>query len=69
MGSFYYEIAVQSVEIVLATSQMTGGVMLLGELRNRLNKSRKKSLKNSEISWCAISMEQTLVEIVAIVML
>lgn len=51
MGSFYYEIAVQAVEIVLSTSHINGGVMTLGELTNRLNKSRSKSLKQTEISW------------------
>ncbi|CAG7835671.1 unnamed protein product [Allacma fusca] len=50
MGSFYYEVAVQSVEIVLATTHMNGGVMLLGEVKSRLNKSRKKNLKNAEVS-------------------
>jgi len=50
MGSFYYEVAVQSVEIILATAHIHGGVMVLGELQGRLNKSRKSSLKNSEIS-------------------
>jgi len=50
MGSFYYEIAVQAVEIVLATAHLNGGVMTLGELLKRLNKSRNKSLKHSEIS-------------------
>jgi ESCRT-II complex subunit VPS22 len=51
MGSFYYEIAVQAVEVVLSTSHINGGVMSLGEIQNRLNKSRSKSLKQPEVSW------------------
>ena len=50
MGSFYYEIAVQCVEIVLSTTRTHGGVMVLSELKHRLNKSRKKNVKNSEVS-------------------
>jgi ESCRT-II complex subunit VPS22 len=53
MGNFYYEIAVQSVEIVLATTHLHGGVMTLGELQRRLNTSRGRnaSAKNIKVSW------------------
>ncbi len=51
MGSFYYEISVQAVEVVLSTAHLNGGVMSLGELQQRLNKSRSKALKQSEVSW------------------
>ena len=39
-GDFYYELAVQIVEVCMATSHKTGGLMELGELRRRLIKSR-----------------------------
>lgn len=54
MGSFYYEIAVQSVEIILSTAHLTGGVMTFGELHKRLNQSRNKNLKNPAISYTDI---------------
>jgi hypothetical protein len=51
MGTFYYEIAVQAVEVVLATAHLNGGVMTLGELHRRLSKNRSTALKQTEVSW------------------
>ena len=48
-GDFYYELSVQIVEVCMAASHRTGGLMEVGELRKRLIKSRSKS-KNQDIS-------------------
>merc|ERR1711894_116425 len=48
-GDFYYELSVQIVEVCMAASHRTGGLMDVGELRQRLIKSRSKS-KNQDIS-------------------
>merc|ERR1712038_2024256 len=40
-GDFYYELSVQIVEVCMAASHRTGGLMELGELRKRLAKSRR----------------------------
>jgi len=48
MGTFYFEIAVQAVEVVLSRAHINGGVMTLGELHKRLVKTR--SHKQAEIS-------------------
>jgi len=45
VGDFYYELAVQIIEVCLSTSHMNGGVMTLDELRQRLAKSRSRSRK------------------------
>ena len=47
-GDFYYELGVQIIEVCMATSHKTGGLMELGELRERLIRSRggSKSLNN-----------------------
>ena len=39
-GDFYYELGVQIIEVCMATSHKTGGLMELGELRERLIRSR-----------------------------
>lgn len=46
-GDFYYELSVQIVEVCMAASHRTGGLMDVGELRKRLIKSRGK---NQDIS-------------------
>lgn len=45
VGDFYYELGVQIVEVCMAVSHRTGGLMKLDELRIRLNKSRGKRLQ------------------------
>lgn len=50
IGDFYYELAVQIVEVCLATNYKTGGLIGLGELRERLIKARGKGRKHQEIS-------------------
>ena len=41
VGDFYYELGVQIIEVCMATSHKTGGLMELEELRRRLIKSRQ----------------------------
>jgi len=41
VGDFYYELGVQIIEVCMATSHKTGGLMELEELRRRLIKSRR----------------------------
>lgn len=43
VGDFYYELGVQIVEVCMAVSHKTGGLMELNELRQRLVKGRGKS--------------------------
>jgi len=51
MGEFYYEIAVQAVEIVLASAKTNGGVMKLRELRINLNKYRDmRAIKQPDVT-------------------
>lgn len=50
VGDFYYELAVQIVEVCLAHSHRTGGLMELNELRLKLIKSRGRSSHHQEIS-------------------
>ena len=49
VGDFYYELSVQIVEVCLAASHRTGGLMEVGELRKKLVKSRSQN-KHQEIS-------------------
>jgi len=49
LGSFYTQLAVQAVEVVLASAKSTGGIMTLGELHGKLNKSKTKVTE--DISW------------------
>jgi len=46
VGDFYYELAVQIIEVCLATSSMNGGIITVDDLRNRLMKSRSKTRKD-----------------------
>lgn len=50
IGDFYYELAVQIVEVCLATSDKNGGLIGLGELRTRLIKARGQGKHHQEIS-------------------
>ncbi|CAD5223918.1 unnamed protein product [Bursaphelenchus okinawaensis] len=45
VGDFYYELAVQVVEVCMATSHLNGGIITIDDLRNRLLKSRSKTRK------------------------
>lgn len=40
VGEFYYELAVQVVEVCLATNHKNGGLISIGELQDRLVKAR-----------------------------
>ena len=40
IGDFYYELGVQIVEVCMASSHKTGGLMELGELRQKLVRAR-----------------------------
>ena len=51
-GDFYYELAVQIVEVCMAASHRTGGLMEVHELRKRLVKSRgskRDDISNDDI--------------------
>lgn len=50
IGDFYYEIAVQIVEVCLATNEKNGGLISLSELRTRLIKARGQRKQHQEIS-------------------
>lgn len=50
IGDFYYELAVQIVEVCLATNYKNGGLISLSELRTRLIKARGQGKQHQEIS-------------------
>jgi len=50
IGDFYYELAVQVVEVCMASAHRTGGLMELGDIRRRLIKGRGKSAHHQDIS-------------------
>lgn len=50
VGDFYYEIGVQVIEVCLATSPKNGGLITLGELRQRLIKARGSAKHHQEIT-------------------
>ncbi|CAH1114182.1 unnamed protein product [Psylliodes chrysocephalus] len=50
IGDFYYELAVQIVEVCLATTAKNGGLISLDELRTKLIKARGQSKSHQEIS-------------------
>ena len=50
VGDFYYELAVQVIEVCMATSHLNGGIITLKELRQRLIKARGKAQHHQEIS-------------------
>ncbi|VDO47965.1 unnamed protein product [Onchocerca flexuosa] len=46
VGDFYYELAVQIVEVCMSTNHINGGVMTVDELRNRLMRSRARTRRD-----------------------
>lgn len=50
IGDFYYELAVQIVEVCLATNYKNGGLISLDELRMKLIRARGKGKQHQEIS-------------------
>jgi len=50
IGDFYYELAVQIVEVCMAHADKTGGLMELGDLKHKLIRSRGRSKIHQEIS-------------------
>ncbi|XP_050299169.1 vacuolar-sorting protein SNF8 isoform X3 [Anthonomus grandis grandis] len=50
IGDFYYELAVQIIEVCLATNNKNGGLISLEELRTRLINARGKRKEHQEIS-------------------
>eukprot|EP00088_Acartia_fossae_P004367 TRINITY_DN11868_c0_g1_i1.p1 TRINITY_DN11868_c0_g1~~TRINITY_DN11868_c0_g1_i1.p1 ORF type:complete len:253 (-),score=36.83 TRINITY_DN11868_c0_g1_i1:300-1058(-) len=50
IGDFYYELAVQIVEVCMAHADKTGGMMELEELKAKLIRSRGRSAVHQEIS-------------------
>jgi len=50
IGDFYYELAVQIIEVCLATSEKNGGLIGLNELRTRLVQARGRRKENQEIT-------------------
>uniref|UniRef100_A0A914HGS4 Vacuolar-sorting protein SNF8 n=1 Tax=Globodera rostochiensis TaxID=31243 RepID=A0A914HGS4_GLORO len=45
VGSFYYELAVQIIEVCMSTTHLNGGLITVDELRNRLMRSRSRTRK------------------------
>jgi len=50
IGDFYYELAVQIVEVCMAHADKTGGMMELGDVRQKLITSRGRNAANQEIT-------------------
>ncbi|XP_014220379.1 vacuolar-sorting protein SNF8 [Trichogramma pretiosum] len=50
IGDFYYELAVQIVEVCLATNYKNGGLISLDELRDRLVQARGSRKEHQEIT-------------------
>ena len=50
IGDFYYELGVQIVEVCMAAAPKTGGLMELGELRQRLVRARGRGAHHQQIS-------------------
>ena len=50
VGDFYYELAVQIVEVCVATSAQNGGLISLDELLLRVRKARGKSRSAQDVS-------------------
>ena len=42
VGDYYYELGVQIIEVCMATRPVNGGLIQMVDLRNRLNKNRRK---------------------------
>lgn len=45
-GDFYYELAVQIVEVCMSTNHINGGIMTVEELKNRLMRSRARTRRD-----------------------
>ncbi len=60
VGDFYYELGVQIVEVCMASSHRTGGLMELEELRRRLIKSRTRGKKGAQSGDQEISADDML---------
>ncbi|XP_056644959.1 vacuolar-sorting protein SNF8 [Diorhabda carinulata] len=50
IGDFYYELAVQIVEVCLATNEKNGGLISLDELRTKLIKARGQNKSHQDIT-------------------
>lgn len=50
IGDFYYELAVQIVEVCMATNHKNGGLISLDELRTRLIQARGRRKEHQEIT-------------------
>merc|ERR1711997_222114 len=50
IGDFYYELGVQIVEVCMANQHKTGGLLELGQLRERLISSRGRSQHHQDIT-------------------
>lgn len=50
IGDFYYELGVQVVEVCMASQHKTGGLLELGELRQKLVSSRGRSHHHQDIT-------------------
>lgn len=50
VGDFYYELAVQIIEVCVATSEQNGGLISLDELLLRVRKARGKSRNAQDVS-------------------
>lgn len=61
VGNFYYELAVQIVEVSMATSHRNGGIMTIHELLNRVKASRNVAkIKSSSASNDEITVDDIL---------
>ena len=52
IGDFYYELGVQIVEVCMASAHKTGGLMELGELRQKLVRARFSLYKKIALCFC-----------------
>jgi len=62
-GDFYYELGVQIIEVCMATSHKTGGLMELEELRRRLIKSRMGSRQRRRLQASSDNNDHSQTEI------
>lgn len=51
VGTFYYQLAVQAIEMVLSGADYHGGIMRLEDLWKRLIESRSSYLEDTSLSW------------------
>lgn len=62
VGDFYYELAIQIVEVCMATNHRNGGIMSMSELLTRVKASRSRS--NSKLATSSKSASKDSDEIV-----